>query len=77
MSKEIEAKVEGTLRIFVQGQGVEDTPAGTYPTIEDVLREKGVSLDTPVLVNGKTPTTLGQALGAGDTVLVGKPGEGA
>jgi len=66
----------GAFTLSIQGAGVETPDVTTYPTVGDILREKGISEDTPVNANG-VAMMLGDAINAGDIVTVTKPGGGA
>jgi len=64
------------ITVSQQGTGPESvsTPAGS--TVRDVLTERGIDLDTPVMVDG-SPTTLDSALEEGAILVSSKPGKGA
>lgn len=69
---------EATFTISIQGQGVESpsVPATGSNSVRAILEERGVALDTPVLVNG-SPTTLDAVIESGDVVSASKAGKGA
>ena len=64
------------ITVSQQGAGVEsvETPAGS--TVRDILTERGIDLNTPVMVSG-SPTTLDHVLEEGAVVVSSKAGKGA
>lgn len=66
---------DATFTVSIQGEGVADVPA-TGQTVREILTSRGVSMDTPVLVNG-APATLDSVIPAAAVVSASKAGKGA
>ena len=66
---------EVSFTLSIQGQGIE-TPAATGQTVRQILTDRGVNLDTPVLINGEA-TTLDTVIPQDSIVSASSKGKGA